>query len=187
MPYLTQYATPNLWGTCAWNPYGMLYYFAGFNGYLVAGYYLRHYNRLSGRATAWLAPLLFAAGYAITYLGFSHTSQQPDITEEQLEFFFLYCSPQVVMMTLGLFIALQRIHVSHERLRKALADLTRCGLGIYLIHYVLVGLGYTLIDWLQVPVALRIPVTAMLVLFTAWGIVTAVYRKAPRLARLIFG
>lgn len=187
VPYLTQYATPNLWGTCAWNPYGMLYYFAGFNGYLVAGYYLRHYNRLSGRATAWMAPLLFAAGYAITYLGFSHTSQQPDITEEQLEFFFLYCSPQVVMMTLGLFIALQRIHVSHERLRKALADLTRCGLGIYLIHYVLVGLGYTLIDWLQVPVALRIPVTAVLVLFTAWGIVTAVYRKAPRLARLIFG
>lgn len=54
VPYLTQYATPNLWGTCAWNPYGMLYYFAGFNGYLVAGYYLRHYNRLSGRATAWL-------------------------------------------------------------------------------------------------------------------------------------
>lgn len=52
MPYLTQYATPNLWGTCAWNPYGMLYYFAGFNGYLVAGYYLRHYNRLSGRARA---------------------------------------------------------------------------------------------------------------------------------------
>lgn len=26
VPYLTQYATPNLWGTCAWNPYGMLYY-----------------------------------------------------------------------------------------------------------------------------------------------------------------
>lgn len=52
VPYLTQYATPNLWGTCAWNPYGMLYYFAGFNGYLVAGYYLRHYNRLSGRARA---------------------------------------------------------------------------------------------------------------------------------------
>lgn len=51
----------------------------------------------------------------------------------------------------------------------------------------LVGLGYTLIDWLQVPVALRIPVTAVLVLFTAWDIVTAVYRKAPRLARLIFG
>lgn len=49
------------------------------------------------------------------------------------------------------------------------------------------GLGYTLIDWLQVPVVLRIPVTAVLVLFTAWGIVTAVYRKAPRLARLIFG
>lgn len=77
----------------------MLYYFAGFNGYLVAGYYLRHYNRLSGRTTAWLSPLLIAAGYAITYVGFSHTSQQPDITEEQLEFFFLYCSPQVVMMT----------------------------------------------------------------------------------------
>lgn len=187
VPYLTQYVTPDLWGTCAWNPYSMLYYFAGFNGYLVAGYYLRHYNRLSGRTTAWLAPLLFAAGYAITYAGFGHTSQQPDITEEELEFFFLYCSPQVAMMTLGLFMALQRVSVGSEKLRRLLANLTRCGLGIYLIHYVLVGLGYTLVDRLQVPVSLRIPVTAVLVLLTAWGIVSVVYRHAPRLARIIFG
>lgn len=188
VPYAIQYVSPGgVWGTCAWNEFGMLYYFAGFNGYLVAGYYLRHYNRLSGRTTAWLSPLLIAAGYAITYVGFSRTAARPDITESELEFFFLYCSPQVVMMTLGLFIALQRIRISGPRVKKWLADLTRCGLGIYLIHYVLVGLAYSLTDYLGIAVGLRIPITALLVLPVAWLVVSAVYRCAPRLARLLFG
>ena len=35
VPYAIQYVSPGgVWGTCAWNEFGMLYYFAGFNGYL---------------------------------------------------------------------------------------------------------------------------------------------------------
>ena len=94
VPYAIQYVSPGgVWGTCAWNEFG-------------------------GRTTAWLSPLLIAAGYAITYVGFSRTAARPDITERELEFFFLYCSPQVVMMTLGLFIALQRIRISGPRVKK---------------------------------------------------------------------
>ena len=37
LPYYTEFAAPYLWGTCSWNSFGMLYYFAGFNGYLLLG------------------------------------------------------------------------------------------------------------------------------------------------------
>ena len=29
------------WGSCSWNSFGMLYAFAGFNGYLLLGHYLK--------------------------------------------------------------------------------------------------------------------------------------------------
>lgn len=35
-------------GTCSWNSFGMLYYFAGFNGYLLLGHYLRNHNWTAG-------------------------------------------------------------------------------------------------------------------------------------------
>jgi hypothetical protein len=33
IPYLREYLTKDLWGTCSWNEFGLLYYFAGFNVY----------------------------------------------------------------------------------------------------------------------------------------------------------
>lgn len=51
----------------------------------------------------------------------------------------------------------------------------------------LVGLAYSLTDYLGIAVGLRIPITALLVLPVAWLVVSAVYRCAPRLARLLFG
>ena len=40
IPYLREYLTKDLWGTCSWNEFGLLYYFAGFNGYLLLGHYI---------------------------------------------------------------------------------------------------------------------------------------------------
>lgn len=37
IPYLREYLTKDLWGTCSWNEFGLLYYFAGLNGYLLLG------------------------------------------------------------------------------------------------------------------------------------------------------
>lgn len=43
IPYLREFVSADLWGACSWNEFNMLYYFAGFNGYLLLGYYLRHH------------------------------------------------------------------------------------------------------------------------------------------------
>lgn len=40
IPYLREFLTKDLWGTCSWNEFGLLYYFAGFNGYLLLGHYI---------------------------------------------------------------------------------------------------------------------------------------------------
>ena len=40
LPYYYQFVSPYVWGGCSWNSFNMLYYFAGFNGYLLLGHYL---------------------------------------------------------------------------------------------------------------------------------------------------
>ena len=42
LPYYYQFVSNYLWGTCSWNSFGMLYAFAGFNGYLLLGHYLKN-------------------------------------------------------------------------------------------------------------------------------------------------
>ncbi len=47
LPYCQEYISSYIGGTCAWNDYGTLYYFSGFSGYLLLGYYLKDRNKLS--------------------------------------------------------------------------------------------------------------------------------------------
>ena len=43
IPYIREFVSPYIWGECSWNEFGMLYYFAGFNGYLLLGHVLRRH------------------------------------------------------------------------------------------------------------------------------------------------
>lgn len=185
LPYAERFLSPYLWGSCAWNAFGMLYTFAGFNGYLLLGHYLYRNNHLSRRNTLLIAIPLFAAGYLFTFFGFRAMTAHPGIPETDLELFFTYCSFNVVMMTVAVFITVQKIRISSPFLQKRLANLTKCGLGIYLIHYLLVGPYYLLAEYINIPLPVRIPFSAILVFFTAWGIVTLIYRL-PK-ARWIVG
>ena len=83
LPYYTEFAAPYLWGTCSWNSFGMLYYFAGFNGYLLLGHYLRNHN-WTGRQLCGIGIPMFAIGYAVTFLGFRRMTSLPDFTDEML-------------------------------------------------------------------------------------------------------
>lgn len=127
LPYYTEFAAPYLWGTCSWNSFGMLYYFAGFNGYLLLGHYLRNHN-WTGRQLCGIGIPMFAIGYAVTFLGFRRMTSLPDFTDEILELFFTYCSLNVVMMTIPVFMLCKRANFRSERIKKALANLTLCGL-----------------------------------------------------------
>lgn len=90
-------------------------------------------------------------------------------------------------MTLAWFLLVHKVRRLPARLGALLANLTKCGLGVYMIHYFVVGLGYRLVDVLAVPVSLRIPVAAVFVFAASWAVVALLYKWRPGLTRWVMG
>ena len=185
LPYYYQFVSNYLWGTCSWNSFGMLYAFAGFNGYLLLGHYLKNLE-WSLKKTLAIGIPMFAAGYAVTFLGFRHITALTEYTDEMLELFFTYCSLNVVMMTIPVFMLAKKVKVNSERMKKALANLTVCGFGIYMIHYFFTGPSVVLMRAIDMPIGLQIPVAAILAFAVSWGLVWLIYR-AGKVAKYIVG
>ena len=186
LPYYTEFAAPYLWGTCSWNSFGMLYYFAGFNGYLLLGHYLRNHN-WTGRQLCGIGIPMFAIGYAVTFLGFRRMTSLPDFTDEMLELFFTYCSLNVVMMTIPVFMLCKRANFRSERIKKALANLTLCGFGVYMIHYFFTGPSVVLMRAIHVPIYLQIPCAAVVAFCTSWFLVAMAYRCFGKRTKWVLG
>lgn len=185
LPYYYQFVSNYLWGTCSWNSFGTLYAFAGFNGYLLLGHYLKNLE-WSLKKTLAIGIPMFAVGYAVTFLGFRHITALPEYTDEMLELFFTYCSLNVVMMTIPVFMLAKKVKVNSERMKKALANLTVCGFGIYMIHYFFTGPSVVLMRAIDMPIGLQIPVAAILAFAVSWGLVWLIYR-AGKVAKYIVG
>ena len=185
LPYYYQFVSNYLWGTCSWNSFGMLYAFAGFNGYLLLGHYLKNLE-WSLKKTLTIGIPMFAVGYAVTFLGFRHITALPEYTDEMLELFFTYCSLNVVMMTIPVFMLAKKVKVNSERMKKALANLTVCGFGIYMIHYFFTGPSVVLMRAIDMPIGLQIPVAGILAFAVSWGLVWMIYRTG-KVAKYIVG
>ncbi len=186
VPYYREFVNPYLWGACSWNEFYMLYNFAGFNGYLLLGHYLRHHDFSLTRTLGWGIPS-FVIGFLITFLGFRYITSLPEYTEEQLEMFFYYCSPNVVMMTVPCFLIAKKVNVRNERLRQTLANLTVCGFGVYMIHYFFTGPCVLLARMCHIPVAVQIPVAALIAFGASWGLVNLLRRLTGKYAKYLVG
>lgn len=186
LPYYNEFVSQYLWGSCSWNSFGMLYYFAGFNGYLLLGHVLRH-REWSGRRLLAAGVPMFVVGYAVTYLGFRHMTALPDCTDEMLELFFTYCSLNVALMTVPVFMCCKKIQVRSERLRRILANLTLCGFGVYMIHYFFTGPSVVLMRLLDVPICVQIPCASVVAFGVSWLLVATAYRCFGRKARWVLG
>lgn len=169
IPYLTEFVSRYHFGTCSWNAFGTFYYFAGFNGYLLLGHYLGKGNNWSLGKTLSVAVPLFLVGYFITLVGFRHMTSDPNVSEEGMELFFTYCSPNVALMAIAVFLLVQKVNVTSLSIRRALANLTRCGFGLYCVHYFFVGPSYMFAQWLGTPVSLLVPVSMLFTFVCAWA------------------
>ncbi len=185
VPFWVNLVRDNLWGLTPFNEFGMLYYFAGFNGYLLLGYYLRH-TEWTRMKTLTLCPVLFIAGYLMVFFGFRWVCSWPDARAEQVELFFLYCSPGVLMMTIATFMTMKRITYS-PRMAALLCNLTSCGFGIYMVHYFFSGPTVVLMRNLDVPLPWQIPLAGLLTLALSWSIVAACKHCGKRWTRILFG
>lgn len=188
LPYAYSFYSFDILGMCAWNSFGTFYYFAGFSGYLLLGHFLfKELGEWNWRKTFSVALPMFAVGYAATYIGFKSMTALPNCTEQELELFFLYCSPNVALMTVACFLIVKKVRVQSPKAISALTNISKCGLGIYMVHYFIVGFGYTIADSVGVPVSVRIPATATITFLICWGFVAIAYKMTPKYAKWIFG
>ena len=186
IPYYREFVSPYIWGGCSWNEFSMLYYFAGFNGYLLLGHYLRNHDWSLGKIVGIGIPM-FVVGYAITFFGFRYTTALPAYTEEQLELFFYYCSPNVVMMTIPIFLLAKKVNVKSDTIKRMLANLTICGFGIYMVHYFFTGPSVLLARALNIPLGLQIPAASVVAFAVSWLIVLGIRKICGKKAKYIVG
>ena len=186
LPYYNEFIAQYLWGSCSWNAFGMFYYFAGFNGYLFLGHYLRNHD-WSGSKLMLLGIPMFLIGYAVTFFGFRHITSLPEYTDEMLELFFTYCSLNVVMMTIPIFMFCKRVNIKSEKVKKALANLTLCGFGVYMIHYFFTGPSVVLMRVIHVPICLQIPCAAVVAFCVSWFLVSMAYRCFGKSTKWVMG
>ena len=194
IPYLKEYVANCLFersgyvfGTDTWNEFGLFYYFAGFNGYLLLGHYVKKGNDWSLMKTFILCILMFAVGYYITYTGFSTTASNPNATETEMELFFTFCSPNVLLMTLTTFLLLQKVVITNSTVIKVLANMTQCGFGIYMVHYFVVGPFFLLIGPSSLPIPLQVPLMAICIFLCSWAFTAVIYKLMPRKAVWFMG
>lgn len=126
---------PEVLGECFWNPTPMLYYFTGFAGYFVLGFYLRRF----GMPARWLSALMLTAGYALTALIFNSRIETAE-SVPALELSWQQCSGNVVMMAAGIFGLVGSYDwKGNGRITRLVSDMARKGYAIYLAHVIAVG------------------------------------------------
>lgn len=135
IPYL-KFLTGLAFGVCDWNEFHSFYYLSGFIGYLLMGYYL--YTYLPGwsiKAKRWTGMFLFLTGYGITYyLTISVPFSIPNI-----EMVWYYCSPNVLLEAVGIFMLLEGITIKEVFFLKMINAIAHYSFGIFLVHYFFIG------------------------------------------------
>ena len=187
LPYMSAYISKYLYGEATWNQFGMFYYFAGFNGYLLLGHYLKQGNNWNIWKTFAICAAMFVVGYAITYCGFSSAAANPEATELDMELFFTFCSPNVVLMTAAVFILLQKVRIHNTLIAKKLSKISKYGFGIYIVHYFVVGPIFILIGKFDLPIPLQVPIMALLIFIISWAFTWFMYRILGERAKWIMG
>lgn len=177
IPYLREFVVKDLWGTCSWNEFGMLYSFAGFNGYMLLGYYMRQNPiQWSGGKVALIGIPMFLIGYAITFFGFKHVTSTPGQPEALVELFFTYCTPNVLLMTLPIVWMAQKTTIKSAKVKGLLTNISICTFGIWMSHYLFLGPCYDLIDSLPMHVMPKIIISSILLLLVTWGFVALILK-----------
>ncbi len=187
VPYITEFVSPYVFGTCSWNSFGTFYYFAGFNGYLLLGHYIAHHIQWSTRRTLIIALPLMVIGFWVSHSGYQAMLALPSPTPEQIELFWTYCTPNVVAMSLAWMLLLKQVSVRSFSMCRALQSITSCGFGIYMVHYFFVRPCHDLVGMLHLPTPLRIPAAACLMLLISWVLVLLLKRLFKSYARYVVG
>ncbi len=168
IPYL-HIIFPEIWGEAFWNHTPMLYYFTGFLGYTVLGYYIRRYH---AEARPWnyiVGVLLIVVGYAITAYGFLHRLPTEKFVWT-LELTWGFETINVAMMTLGAFLLIKNVQIKGEpsAFNRLVFDVSAKSYGMYLAHIMVLNFYHTLLDPHFTSAAIKIPLIAVCTFVTVY-------------------
>lgn len=171
--YAGNYGNMGILGVCDWNEYGTFHYISGFVGYLVLAYYLVKYPLKASLAKSLMYGIpLFTAGYLITSFGFIELQRYYPGNYAFLEIIWLFTGINVFMMTLPVFVIIQKIPVRTNKWLTQTASLT---FGIYLCHFFFVQAGYDILTPLSLPVPVKIILGAFMA-FAASALLVALMK-----------
>ena len=193
-----------LWGEASWNPFGLLYYFSGFVGYMLLGLYLRKFTAdwSRGKSLGIGIPAL-VAGFAISATGFyrrilaSSGGVFPvsgDVSLATLwETAVTFNTPGVALMALGWVLLFKQIKSEGGFYRKVLLPVSNASYGMYLIHMIVLALASGWIrEWLGIggAAAWVTPVEILLTAvctFIPVALAAVLVRKIPRAGKWLMG
>jgi len=119
---LLRLLTPQVLGEAAWNPFGTLYYFGGFIGYLLLGAYARKFLFASSRSFRRTAILLILSGIILAIIGliiplcqidFGDSSSMMGLTTAY-NLSLAFCSLPMCLEALGIFLLFFRWQPIHD-------------------------------------------------------------------------
>ena len=133
-------------------PQGILYYFTGYVGYFILGYYLHRYG---SRLPSWALTLCIVIPFAFLLIFKA-------LAGEGLMSLFWYLSVFVAIMAVAWFEGTRRLLNTVEFSSDLLSLVSNCTFGVYLIHYYIIsiiwksdiivhgigGIGQVIITWL---------------------------------------
>lgn len=180
--YQGNYGNMGLYGECDWNVYGTFYYVSGFIGYLILAFYLKKYPlEWSWKKTAYIGTPMFILGYMMTSIGYIITNEYYPGNYAYLEIIWYFCSINVFMMTLPIFITIQKLNCESRPALSRLASLT---FGIYLCHFPITFISYDLYAATSLPYLARIIISAITT-FTISAAIVWIMSKSKITRKLI--
>lgn len=170
LPYI-HLAFPAVLGECFWNPSPMLYYFTGFAGYYVLGFYIKRYGALSFRNSF----IVILIGYAITVSIFRYRMNIVS-TVSDLELSWRFCSINISMMAFGVFSVIKNIKWKKECLTAGIIkDLSAKSYAIYFVHLMVILFLYPVIDQISMPLYFKIPLITVCSFLGSYLIISILY------------
>ena len=154
---------PQLWGEAVWNWTPMFYYFTGFAGFFVLGYYLRRF----GVPRVWVGAAMLIVGYLSTVMLFlPRIAWAKDVPE--LEVPWNLCGIGAALMATGLVVLIHAVRWPQCRLVNSVAVMSYA---IYLGHIMVLNAVYSLVDPHIASLWVKIPVIAVVTLVATYLIV----------------
>ena len=136
---------PNLLGESFWNEFSTTYYFSGFIGYLLLGNYLKENFTVNLKRDIWLGFTCISLGYVITFLVFQNQISFAK-TLAVLELSWRFNTINIALMVFGFFIIARHFQISSVFISKLLTDISAFTYGIYIIHILVLGETFKILN-----------------------------------------